>query len=747
MNKEIFKEHYGLSVSDISTLEGYGSKNYKISGPSFLYVFKWYEDSNERALIEAENELLCFLSEENSFDVPVPIHMKDSKNSMLSFNDEHESFGRLISFLDGEFLKNVEHTEELLFSFGRSLARLNLKLKHFNHPVILARQLDWDIQNFCLNEKYFNDINCPSQKALVEYFYLQYNEVVLPNFHQLRKQLIHCDANTDNVLVDKNKVSGFIDFGDIVYSPLINEVAIACAYVALDKKSPIESIISIIKGYHSVTELQELELDMLYYLIAARLCISVCHSAHFKKLNPDSQYITTSEKSAWELLFKWLAISPIYAAQQFKKSVGLHTVSHTSISRETDRRSAYFCKSLSLTYSQPIMIEKAAFQYMYDSCGNTYLDIYNNIPHVGHSHPTVVKAGQRQMAKLNTNTRYLYPELNNYAERLLSKFPINLNKVFFVNSGSAATDLALRLARVHTKAKDIVVMEHGYHGNTQAAVNVSHYKYNRKGGEGKKNYIHEIPLPKGDYSSHNPVHQTLMQTIDAIDSTVAAFICEPVVGCGGQVPLPKSFLSHVYQQVRKKGGVCISDEVQTGFGRLGDVFWGYELQEVVPDIVILGKPMGNGHPISAVVTTTEIAESFENGMEFFSSFGGNTVSCAIGNAVLDVIENEELQIHAKNIGDYLRENLEKLKKRFTHIGEVRGSGLFLGIEFINGPKNHSPNTQLANHIKNQLKEKFILVGTDGPYDNVIKIKPPMCFSKENADLFIKSLTEILESTG
>jgi 4-aminobutyrate aminotransferase-like enzyme len=229
--------------------------------------------------------------------------------------------------------------------------------------------------------------------------------------------------------------------------------------------------------------------------------------------------------------------------------------------------------------------------------------------------------------------------------------------------------------------------------------------------------------------------------IDTHQNQIAAFIAEPIVGCGGQVPLAKGYLNPVYHAIREQGGICISDEVQVGFGRLGDSFWGFEMHGTVPDMVIIGKPMGNGHPIGAVVTTTEIAESFNNGLEFFSSFGGNPVSCTIGHAVLDVIEEESLQAHAKQVGDYLVSELRKLQRQYTQIADIRGSGLFLGVEIVD--EKGSPNTTLAAKIKNELRKKFILISTDGPYDSVLKIKPPLSFTKENADTLTNAIRQVL----
>jgi 4-aminobutyrate aminotransferase-like enzyme len=393
----------------------------------------------------------------------------------------------------------------------------------------------------------------------------------------------------------------------------------------------------------------------------------------------------------------------------------------------------------------------AAFQYMYDGYGNTFLDAYNNIPHIGHAHPEITKIATQQIATLNTNTRYIFDAYSDYAEALLSKFPEALDTVFFVNSGSAASDLAIRLAHTHTSHDSIMVMEHGYHGNTQTSIDISHYKYNNKKGQGQKNHIIETAIPdtyRGPYTTNDgsagkAYAQDAIQQIEHSDNPIAAFISEPIVGCGGQVPLAKGYLKALYPAIRQQGGICISDEVQTGFGRLGNHFWGFEAQEVVPDVVILGKPIANGHPMGAVVTTKAIAASFSKGVEFFSSFGGNPVSCNIALTVLQEIETSELQQHAKVVGDYYKSLFKTLQEKYSCIGDVRGSGLFIGVEIV---KEHSieANPELAHHIKNELRNRCILISTDGPHDSVIKTKPPLCFTKENAKLVVDTMASVLE---
>ena len=535
------------------------------------------------------------------------------------------------------------------------------------------------------------------------------------------------------------------------YTPLINEVAIALMYL-LGEADPIEWTAHLLKGYHAQLPLLAEEIDVLYYLVAGRLCASVVNSAHTTKLKPDSTYITVSEQQAWTLLRKWISVNPIAYANGLKKALGLRETLTLESASILNARHRYIPGSFSVSYSKPIHMIGAAFQYMYAADGTAYLDAYNNIPHVGHTHPKVVEAGQKAMAKLNTNTRYLFTDLHEYAEQLTAKLPAGLDKVFFVNSGSAASDLAIRIARTVTQRTKIACMEHGYHGNTSTGIDISHYKFNGKGGQGQGAEIIRLDIPDTYQGPHTDNDGTAGKAyfkeaehlLAAAEGEIAAFITEPIVGCGGQVPLAEGYLPLIYEAIRNQGGLCISDEVQTGFGRMGSHFWGFELYDVVPDMVILGKPMGNGHPLAAVVTTAEIAVAFNNGMEFFSSFGGNPVSCAIGKAVLEVLEAEGLQANALEVGTHYMAGLRKLGESYPWIGDVRGSGLFIGMELVKDRESKTPYPKLAAWLKNGMRDRGILLSTDGPFDSVIKSKPPMCFSKSDSNLVISELDTLLK---
>ena len=428
----------------------------------------------------------------------------------------------------------------------------------------------------------------------------------------------------------------------------------------------------------------------------------------------------------------------------------LQTKKNTSNEELIEYRKQHLGKGLSLQYKEPLKMVRGEGVYLLDELGRKYLDTVNNVAHVGHEHPTVVKAGQEQTAVLNTNSRYLHENINLLAKEILATLPPELSVVHFVNSGSEANELAIRMAKTVTGKEDVIASQVGYHGNTNICVDISSYKFDGKGGKGAPEHTHIFPLPdafRGKYRGKNTGEkyaEEVQQCIDRIHKRgdgVSALIVEPIISCGGQIELPKGFLSKAYAAVRKAGGLCISDEVQVGCGRLGASFWGFQLHNVIPDIITIGKPIGNGHPLAAVVCTEAVANSFANGMEFFNTFGGNPVSCAIGTAVLQTVKKEKLQENALEVGAYLKEQLLNLAKDFPIIGDVRGQGFFLGIELVDAQKKPLP--EQTDYLINRMKDHGILMSSDGLDHNVLKIKPPLVFSKENAQQLLWYLRKIL----
>jgi 4-aminobutyrate aminotransferase-like enzyme len=411
-------------------------------------------------------------------------------------------------------------------------------------------------------------------------------------------------------------------------------------------------------------------------------------------------------------------------------------------------------RNLSVSYVDPLRIARGIGAYLYDDLGRAYLDAVNNVAHVGHAHPHVVRAGQRQMAVLNTNTRYLHEEVLRYAERLTATLPDPLSVCLFVNSGSEANDLALRMIRAATGAQDVVCVEHGYHGHTQALIDVSTYKHAGPGGRGAPPWVHVAAMPdpyRGLHRGYEPAVGVAYAGDVARcvrDATtqgrgLAGMIVESMIGCGGQVVLPDGYLVAAAEHVRAGGGLVIADEVQVGFGRVGPAFWGFATQGLVPDVVTIGKPAGDGHPLAAVVTTPAIAEAFANGMEYFNTFGGNPVSTAIGNAVLDVIEDERLPENAERLGRRILAGAIELSVEHELIGDARGLGLYLGIELVRDRATLEPADTEAAYVIERMRHLGVLVSTDGPFHNVLKIKPPLVWTEADADRLLATLDRVL----
>ncbi|WP_154224057.1 aminotransferase class III-fold pyridoxal phosphate-dependent enzyme [Marinicella rhabdoformis] len=409
--------------------------------------------------------------------------------------------------------------------------------------------------------------------------------------------------------------------------------------------------------------------------------------------------------------------------------------------------------SLSLAHGYPIQMLRGDGVYMLDQWGQKYLDTCNNVAHVGHEHPAVVQAGQEQMALLNTNSRYLHPEIVAFTQALLKTLPDELSVVHCVNSGSEANELAMRMAKAYSGGKDVIALESGYHGNANACIDISSYKFDGTGGAGAPEQTHILPLPdtfRGLYQGENAAQKYAQHADDVLDALskdnkqVAAFISEIIVSCGGQIEPPVGYFKQVYQSVRVAGGLCIADEVQTGCGRVGSHFWAFQRHDVVPDIVTIGKPIGNGHPLAVVVCTSEVAKRFANGMEYFNTFGGNPVSARIGRAVLEIIDKEQLQQQAAEVGQYLIDGLNILKQKHPIIADVRGVGLFLGFELCNDDKKPLP--EHASYLANRMREQGILISTDGPDHNVIKIKPPITFDRQHADELLGRLAAVMNET-
>lgn len=752
--------HYGLKAS-ITPLEGYDEHNYLLqTADGSRYICKLAGIRHNLHLLDAQVRILQHLAQStvNTGFQQVLLNRNGDGLTVIATGPA-VLYMRVLTYLDGDtWVTSASADITLLHSLGNFLGRMDEALQHFSHPAA-HRDITWDLANAAAANHHLEHIHDPERRRLAAYFLLQFDTEVSPLLPTLRKAILHNDANDYNILVRDNRVAGLIDFGDMVYSQLINNLAIACTYAMLHQPDPLAAAVAVVQGYQETYPLQLAEIQVLYYLIAARLCISVTNSARLSAAGSTNGFHFVTEDAAWQLLHSLIKINPIAAENAFRLAAGFPPCINTEDEHTglLQTRKTHVGRNLSISYRQPLKIWKGALQYLYDDQGRTFVDCVNNVSHVGHCHPTVVKAIAQQAARLNTNTRYLHDHLVEYARMLTDTLPASLQVCYFTNSGSEANDLAIRMSRHFTAQRDIIVLDHAYHGTSTVAMELSPYKFDGKGGFGQPPHTHKAMNPdlyRGPYRYNDTQAgaryaadvQRIITQLAASGKAPAAYICETLLGVGGQIPLPPGYLQEVYRYVRAAGGLCIADEVQVGFGRVGEYTWGFELQHVTPDIVVLGKPIGNGHPLAAVITTQEIADAFNNGMEYFNTFGGNPVSMACGKAVLQVIQDEQLQQSAKKTGDHFLKGLRKLMDKHPIIGDVRGYGLFIGAELVRDRITLEPAVPEIDEIVEQMKDHGFLLSTDGPLHNVLKIKPPLVFNKENADEFLHHLDNILQTT-
>jgi len=754
--ENLVANYYGLEVK-ASTLNGFDELNFLlIDNAGKKFVLKLADEQKEFYFLDAQIKILEHLSK-SELAAQLQQYLLNKKGQALTeiILEDKTYYIRILSYLEGVFwVEASTKTDALYLNLGRFLGKMDKSLAHFKHAG-MHRHYTWDISTARDASYRLHCIKDHEKRRMVDYFILQFETEILPTLSSFRHGYTHNDANDYNVLVNENEILGLIDFGDMVYTALINNIAVACTYAMLHHQAPLSVAVQVVKGYHQVYPLTEKELAVLYYLIAARLCISLTQSAYHASLDTNNEHHFITEKPAWDLLYQFIEINPIKAHNAFLLACNFKPIIHEEDYTEIEKnRQTHVGRNLSISYEQHLKIDKSALQYLYDDKGHTYLDCVNNVSHVGHCHPTVARAMQKQIATLNTNTRYLNKNLNDYAAALTAKLPAHLNICYFTNSGSEANDLAIRISRHYTQQKDVIVLDHAYHGTSTATIEMSPYKFDREGGLGQMPWIHKAMNPdvyRGPYQYEDRLAgekyaadvKRIITELKIKGKAPAAFICETLLGVGGQMPLPANYLKVVYQQVKEAGGLCIADEVQVGFGRVGNYFWGFELQDVLPDIVVMGKPMGNGHPLAAVIVTEEIANSFNNGIEYFNTYGGNPVSMATGLAVLEVIEKEQLQNNALVIGNYLLNGLNELKAKHSIIGDVRGAGLFIGVELVKDRISKQPASNEIKSVVEKMKNLGFLLGTDGPFNNVFKIKPPIIFSKYNADTLIKNLDQVL----
>ena len=756
----LLRTHFGI-VGSLAPLDSERDQNFHVEAGTTAFTFKIVNAAEAPAAMAFQTALLRHVAACAS-DLPLPrvVPALDGGDVATAIGPAGEVHTlRVVTYLAGTPMAKVAASPASWHALGRTLGRLDAALLSFGHPGAF-RAFDWHIAETPRARLRLAAVRDDGRRALLEGVLDRFDSHVAPALPLLRHSVIHNDANDWNVLVDDagRAVSGLIDVGDAVFAPTVADLAVAAAYAMLGAGAPVVAAEAIVRGFHEALPLTSVEQALLPDLIAARLAISVSISAK-RQATSDDPYLFVSEAPAWDLL-RWLSSADAARLPAaIARACGTTTLPPRQPTADVAAaRAARLGRNVKLSYGTPLHIVRGDDVWLVAADGRRYLDCYNNVAHVGHAHPRVVAAQAAQAARLNTNTRYLHENVVAYAERLRATLPVSLDTFFFVNSGSEANDLALRLVRTATGRRDMVVLDWAYHGHTQALIEISPYKYKRAGGAGRPPFVHELPLPEPYRAPDDwPVFDQParfaaaarrdLTAIAAVGVSPAGFIAETIPSVGGQVFLPDGYLSAVYDAVRARGGLCIADEVQVGFGRVGTHMWAFEAHGVTPDVVTMGKPAGAGHPLGVVATTRAIAEAFANGMEYFNTFGGNPVSMAVGLAVLDVIADQDLMANARVEGAWLLDRFRALADHHPHIGDVRGQGLFFGLEMVTDrrSKRHDPETAAA--VVRHALDLGVLMGTDGPFDNVVKLRPPMTFTRAHSAMLVDVLGRALALAG
>ncbi len=748
----VAKQVFGFGIqAEAEPLESERDQNFRLdAGAHGVFVLKFANPAEDPAVIDFQNRALRYVAERDP-GLPVPRlipTLAGESSAIVDAPDGRRHLARLLSFLPGRTLADVPLSPALLRSVGTTLARLGHALRGFFHPAA-GHELLWDLSHAARLREHVGQIQDVPRRRLADRCLERFETRVRPALPGLRAQVIHNDMSCHNTLVDAEAgcVAGIIDFGDLVHAPLVNDLAVTVTEVMLAAPDPVGAAAAVTSAFDRSEPLRDEERSLLFDLVAARLAMGVIISAWRVGQHPENrEYIEGDDEALWRVIERLDELEPALTGAFLDGSALV--APEDTVEALLERRERRLGPALSHFYERPLHVVRGRGAWLVEAGGRAYLDAYNNVPHVGHAHPAVVDAITRQSATLNTNTRYLYTSVLDYADRIADSLPDGLDVCMFVCSGSEANDLAWRLAKAHSGHTGAIVVEGAYHGTTDAVNDLSPGEL--PAGAALARHVRVVPAPddyRGAYRRGEPrIAERYAEHLDEAIASLradalapAAFFIDTLLSSSGILIAPDGYLRAAFAKLRAAGGLCVADEVQAGFGRTGAHMWGFEAHGVVPDIVTLGKPIGNGYPLAAVVTTREIAETFAAQGEFFSTFGGSPVACAAGSAVLDVMERERLRENASRVGARLRDGIEALATSRRLIGDVRGCGLFVGVDLVQDRETRLPATQQARRVVERMRDLGVLVGVDGPHANVLKIRPPLVFSASDADRLLEAL--------
>jgi len=754
--EEIARDLFGIEGA-ARALFGERDRNFHIApAKGDGIILKIIDPSEDPDVIDLQIGCLQHVAASDpTLPVPRVIFTRDGRSrALVKGPDGTPHIVYALSFLTGDLLEEMSAGEDLLNEVGRVTARLDRALRGFFHRAA-GRRIAWDPRQSVNLREHLSLIAEPETRALAGRAFDRFISQ-LPNLSRLRAQIIHHDCHPGNILIDAKarRVAGLLDFGDMIHGPLILDLAVPAAETRGAGLSALDSACAVIAGYHSIEPLEEAEYEALYDAILARHAVTLAIHAWRSRHDPEgaaklAQYCATNTPALAALI----RAGPEKSIAAFRAA---GRAERTSPTRDLlDRRAHVLGKQLELTYAKPVYAIKGSGVFLWEPDGSRLLDVYNNVPSVGHAHPEVAAAIARQAAEICSNTRYLHETVIAYAERLIRTMPKSLERCLFVNSGSEANDAAWRIAKAVTGKTGAIIIANAYHGITDAVAALS--PYSGPLALPSPPHVETIEPPdmyRGRFRDNPDAARLYAEDVDRAIAAlakrghgVAALYVDSAFCAHGILDVPEGWFALIAAKIRGAGGLIVADEVQSGFGRMGDAFWGFALHGIVPDFVTLGKPMANGHPVGAVATTAAIHAEFASRVDFFSTFGGNPVSAAAALATLEVIERDSLQDNCRSTGAYFRAGIKALAKRHAMIGEVRGRGLMTGIDIVSDRISRKPSAPEARRLANRMRELGVLVGIDGPLGNVLKVRPPMPFRPEHADIAIAAMDRAMDAAN
>jgi 4-aminobutyrate aminotransferase-like enzyme/Ser/Thr protein kinase RdoA (MazF antagonist) len=757
--RDFAREHWGLD-GELAPLEGERDQNHRLAAADGAsHVLKVSAAGESEGAVDFQVAALRHL-ERQAPELPVPrviASKRGNDREWIAGADGQRHMVRVLSWIPGVPLsKGGPLTLQGMRNVAAFQAKLALGLRGLFHPH--ARHfVAWDIQRGLLMEPGVQAWVADDAKALLADFFARVRRDVLPRLPSLRAQVVHSDGHADNLLrgdAGTEEIVGVIDFGDMVYAPLVQDLAVTLASFARHGEMSLENAVAQVEAWNAVLPLMDEELEVLHDLTLLRLATALClYDFRIRATEHPPAWLAEERPDIVRALTKFLALDRAEVHERYRAACGRagRAPKDIDVAELRGRRSRALGPSYRLFYDRPVHLVRGEGTWLFDADGRRYLDCYNNVASVGHCHPHVVAALARQAATLNTHTRYLHDNVVRYAERLAATMPEPLRVCYFVCTGTEAIDLAIRIARVVSRNEGVIVSDDSYHGNSNVVGTASTCMYPKSE---QPAWLATVPPPNGyrgefrygtpDFGRKYAAYiDPAIARLRERDQGVAAWVCDIIFDSNGTILSPPGYLEYAAKAVRAAGGLFIADEVQSGFYRTGDEMWAFRYSDVVPDIVALGKPIGDGHPIGAVITSPGIAAKFAKKFSYFNTFGGNPVSASVGMAVLDVLEREGIPQNVIAAGRVLEPGLAVLAKKHPLVADVRGKGLFWGLEIVRDHETRAPAVEEADRVMNLLRDDGILLGRTGAFDNVIKIRPPLVFTPDNARMLLEGLDRAL----